>query len=259
MSTEPVDLIVENAIATITLRRPKKLNALTTDMLAELEASVARLERDGDVRVVLLTGEGDKAFCAGADISEWGALEALEFGRHWIFEGHRIFDRIARLRQPVIAVLNGITLGGGLELAATADLRIAEEHVRVGLPEARIGIIPGWSGTQRLVRRVGPSTVKRLIFTGEPVDATEALRLGLVDFVVAKNEGLAKAREIALTIAQRAPVALLVAKQLVNIAEGEEGPAAIEALAGAFAATTMDAKEGVDAFRGKRTPKFHGR
>src|SRR3954452_20377107 len=155
MSTEPVDLIVEDAIATITLRRPKKLNALTTDMLAELEASVARLERDGDVRVVLLTGEGDKAFCAGADIADWGALGPVEVGPHWIFEGHRIFDRIARLRQPGIAVLNGITLGGGLELAATADLRIAEEHVRVGLPESRIGIIPGWSGTQRLVRRVG--------------------------------------------------------------------------------------------------------
>jgi enoyl-CoA hydratase len=259
MSAENVRLDIEHAIATITLARSEKLNALTSGMLAQLEANAAKLERDDTIRVVLLTGEGEKAFCAGADIADWGALDPLAFGRQWVFEGHRIFDRLARLRQPLIAVLNGIAFGGGLELAAAADLRIAEEHVRVGLPETRVGIVPGWSGTQRLVRRVGPSTVKRLIFTGEPIDATEALRLGLVDFVCGKGEGLTRAREIAATIAARAPVAVQLGKQLVNVAEGEEGPAAVEALAGALAATTEDAKEGVAAFRGKRPAMFQGR
>ncbi len=259
MSAENVRLEVDGTLATITLARSEKLNALTSGMLAQLEANAARLERDDTIRVVLLTGEGEKAFCAGADIADWGALDPLAFGRHWVFEGHRIFDRLARLRQPLIAVLNGIAFGGGLELAAAADLRVAEEHARVGLPETRVGIVPGWSGTQRLVRRVGPSTVKRLIFTGEPIDAAEALRLGLVDFVCGKGEGLARARNIASTIAERAPVAVQLAKQLVNVAEGEEGSAAVEALAGALAATTEDAKEGVAAFRNKRPATFQGR
>ena len=239
--------------------RAAKLNALTTVMLEQLEAAAARLEREDAVQVVLLTGDGEKAFCAGADIADWGALDPLAFGRRWVWEGHRIFDRLARLRQPVIAALNGIAFGGGLELAATADLRVAEEHVRVGLPETRIGIVPGWSGTQRLVRRAGPSAVKRLVLTGEPVDAAEALRLGLVDFLCPKGQGLTRAREIAATIAERGPVAVQIAKQLVNLAEGEEGPAAVEALAGALAAMTEDAKEGVGAFRDKRQAKFRGR
>ena len=259
MSVENVRLEVEGVIATVTLARAAKLNALTTAMLEQLEAIAARLEREDGVRAVLLTGEGEKAFCAGADIADWGALDPLAFGRRWVWEGHRIFDRWARLHQPVIAVLNGIAFGGGLELACTADLRVAEEHVRLGLPETRVGIVPGWSGTQRLVRRVGPSAVKRLIFTGEPVDAAEALRLGLVDYVCGKGQGLTRAREIAGTIAERAPVAVRLGKQLVNVAEGEEGPAALEALAGALAATTEDAREGVSAFRDKRSAKFKGR
>jgi enoyl-CoA hydratase len=259
MSAENVRLEIEGAVATVTLARAAKLNSLTTAMLEQLEATAARLEREDGVRVVLLTGEGEKAFCAGADIADWGALDPLAFGRRWVWEGHRIFDRWARLQQPVIAVLNGIAFGGGLELAGTADLRIAEEHARVGLPETRVGIVPGWSGTQRLVRRVGPSAVKRLIFTGEAVDATEALRLGFVDYVCDKGQGLTRAREIAGAIVERAPVAVRLGKQLVNVAEREEGPAAVEALAGALAATTEDAKEGVAAFRGKRPAKFQGR
>jgi enoyl-CoA hydratase/carnithine racemase len=259
MSAENVRLEIEGAVATVTLARAAKLNSLTTAMLEQLEATAARLEREDGVRVVLLTGEGEKAFCAGADIADWGALDPLAFGRRWVWEGHRIFDRWARLQQPVIAVLNGITFGGGLELAGTADLRIAEEHARLGLPETRVGIVPGWSGTQRLVRRFGPSAVKRLIFTGEAVDATEALRLGFVDYVCGKGQGLTRAREIAGTIVERAPVAVRLGKQLVNVAEREEGPAAVEALAGALAATTEDAKEGVAAFRDKRPAKFQGR
>ncbi len=259
MSAGSVRIAIEGSVAVVTLARAAKLNALTSVMLEQLEAAAARLEREDDVRAVLLTGEGEKAFCAGADIADWGALDPLAFGRRWVWEGHRIFDRWARLRQPVVAVLNGIAFGGGLELAATADLRVAEDHVRVGLPETRIGIVPGWSGTQRLVRRAGPSAVKRLVLTGEPVDAAEALRLGLVDFLCPKGQGLERARTLAATIAERAPVAVQISKQLVNVAEGEEGPAVLEALAGALAGMTEDAKEGVAAFREKRAAAYRGR
>jgi enoyl-CoA hydratase/carnithine racemase len=258
--TEPlIRLETEGPVATVTLARPEKLNALTAGMLAELEAIAAGLERRDDIRVVLLTGSGPKAFCAGADIADWGSYAPLDFGRHWVREGHRIFDRWARLRQPLVAVVNGIAFGGGLELAACADLRIAEAHARLGLPEARIGIIPGWSGTQRLVRRVGPSAVKRLAFTGEPVDAEEALHLGLVDYVRPTGEGMAFARTLAASIAERAPIAVQTAKQLVNAAEGEETAAAFEAIAGALAASTDDAAEGVAAFRDKRAATFTNR
>jgi enoyl-CoA hydratase len=257
--TEHLRFERDGPVATITLARAVKLNALTSAMLARFMVIADELERDDDCRVVILTGEGGKAFCAGADIAEWSSLTPLEFGRRWVADGHRVFDRLARLRQPVIAVLNGIAFGGGLELAATADLRVAEAHVRVGLPETRVGIVPGWSGTQRLVRRAGSPAVKRLVLTGEPVDATEALRLGFVDEICATGEGLQRARELAGSIAARAPVAVQLAKLMVNVAEGEEQSAAIEILAGALAGTTADAREGAQAFRDKREPVFANR
>jgi enoyl-CoA hydratase/carnithine racemase len=257
--TDEIRLEGDGPVAIVTLARAAKLNALTRAMLARLVAIADELERDDACRVVILTAEGSKAFCAGADIAEWSALAPLEFGRLWVGEGHRVFDRLARLRQPLIAVLNGIALGGGLELAATADLRLAEAHARVGLPETRVGIVPGWSGTQRLVRRAGPSAVKRLVLTGEPVDAAEALRLGLIDEVCATGDGLRRARELACSIAVRAPVAVQLAKLMVNAAEGGEQSAAIEILAGALAGTTADAREGAQAFRDKREPVFANR
>lgn len=246
-------------LATLVLDRPDKLNALTPAMIAGLEDAADEIENAHDIRAVILTASGGRAFCVGADIGAWSALEPLDMWRRWVRTGHRAFDRLARLRQPLIAVLNGHALGGGLELAATADLRIAEVGARLGLPEAGIGTVPGWSGTQRLVRRVGPQSVRRLALTGEPVDCDTALRIGLVDEVCGQGQGLARAHTIAQSIVARSPVSVALAKQLINIAEGEETASAAEAMAGALAAYTDDGREGVASFREKRKPVFQNR
>jgi enoyl-CoA hydratase len=245
-------------VARITLARPAKLNVLDGAMLAALISAADAIEADGEVRVAILTGEG-RAFCAGADIAAWGGLEPLDMWRHWVPAGHRAFDRLARLRVPLIAVLNGHALGGGLELAATADIRIAEETATLGLPETGIGMVPGWSGTQRLVRRFGAQVVRRLALSGAILGAAEAERLGLVDEVVTAGEGTARAGQLADAIAARGPVAVGITKQLINAAEGEEAATAMEAMAGALTAYTDDLKEGVASFREKRAPTFHNR
>ena len=157
------------------------------------------IDADGSVRAAIITGEGEKSFCAGGDIEAWSALSPSDFGLAWVRHGHRAFDALARLRQPLIAALNGHTLGGGLELAATADFRIAEEHVKLGSPETGLGIIPGWSGTQRTVRRFGSQLVRRMALLGEVFTAEEGLRLGLVDEVAPQGQGLAAARAMAET------------------------------------------------------------
>lgn len=248
----------EAGVARITLARPEKLNALDRGMIDALAAAADAIEGDRDVRVALIAGEG-KAFCAGGDIAAWGGLEPLDMWRHWVRAGHRAFDRLARLRVPLVAVLSGHALGGGLELAATADFRIAEEQAKLGLPETGIGMVPGWSGTQRLVRRFGSRAVRRLALTGAVVQADEALRLGLVDEVVSRGEGTARALALAGTIAARGPVAVAIAKELINSAEGEETASAVEAIAGALTAYTDDLKEGVAGFREKRAPRFANR
>ena len=258
MTGAGVHYAVDGAVARITLARPEKLNALDMGMIEALAAAADAVEASRDVRVAILTGEG-KAFCAGGDIAAWGGLEPLDMWRHWVRAGHRAFDRLARLRVPLIAVLSGHALGGGLELAATADLRIAEAQAKLGLPETGIGMVPGWSGTQRLVRRFGAQTVRRLALTGAIVEAAEAGRLGLVDEVVPKGEGMDRATALAGVIAARGPVAVAVAKELINSAEGEETAAAVEAIAGALTAYTDDLKEGVAGFREKRAPRFANR
>ena len=170
--------------------------------------------------------------------------------------GHRAFDALARLRVPLIAALNGHTLGGGLELAACADFRIAESHVKLGSPETGLGIIPGWSGTQRTVRRFGAQTVRRMALLGEIFIAEEALKLGLVDSVVARDESLNAARQMASKLAARGPLAISVTKMLINAAEGEEVERPLEALAGLAVADGRELKTGVAAFREKRKPEF---
>jgi enoyl-CoA hydratase/carnithine racemase len=256
--TDPVLLAIDSGVATITLAQPDKLNALDEAMIAALGAFADELDGNPAVRVAIITGEG-KAFCAGGDIKAWGGLSPLEMGQHWVRQGHRVFDKLARLKVPLIAALNGHALGGGLELAATADIRICEAKAKLGLPETGIGMVPGWSGTQRLVKRFGARAVRRLSLTGEIVTAETALSMGLVDEVVEVGQGLGRARALAAMILTRGPVAVTVAKQLINAAEDEDVAASLEILAGALVSYTDDLKEGVAAFREKRRAEFHGR
>lgn len=250
-----ISLTVEGGIAQLRLTRPGKLNALDADMVSDLAVRCAEIERDSDIRVVILSGDG-KAFCAGGDIDAWSDAPPEEFGRHWVRDGHTAFDALARLRQPVIAVLDGPALGGGLELATCADIRIAEAQIRIGQPETGLGIIPGWSGTQRAVRRFGAQTVRRMALFGEVFTAQDALELGLVDKVVATGEGMAAAQTLAAQVIARSPRATELTKMLIAMAEGEERDRVAEALAGALAAGSPDLAEGLAAFRARRRPDF---
>lgn len=243
-------------MATVTIDRADKLNALDDAMVSRLQNVCREIEHNKEVRVVVLTGTGEKAFSAGGDIAAWSDTEAEEFGRFWVREGHDAFSAVARLRQPVIAVLNGHALGGGLELAACADLRIAEQHVKIGQPEPSLGIIPGWSGTQRVVRRFGSQLARRMAVFGEVFDAHQALELGLVDHVVPSGTGLQRARQLADTVSDRGPLATEITKMLINAAEGEEQERVLEALAGVAAASSVELQEGLAAFREKRKPRF---
>jgi enoyl-CoA hydratase len=249
-------LAIEGSTATLTIQRPEKLNALDFEMVLALERAAQLIDLAKDVRAAIITGAGDKSFCAGGDIAAWSEWSPEDFAMRWVRHGHRAFDALARLRQPLIAALNGHCLGGGLELAAATDLRIAVDHAKIGQPEAGIGVIPGWSGTQRAVRRFGAQAVRRMAVIGETFTAAQALDLGIVDHVVAKGEALATAKAAAARIAERAPTATQFTKLLVNAADGEEQEAAIEALAGYGAAASADLKEGIAAFRKRRPPDF---
>lgn len=258
MIMEPDDRIrldVDNGIGWLTIARRDKLNALDAGMTQALGAMCARIERDSRIRVVVLTGEG-KAFSAGGDIDAWSSESAVEFGRHWVRDGHTAFDALARLRQPVIAVINGHAFGGGLELAACADYRIAEAHVKIGQPETGLGIIPGWSGTQRAVRRFGAQLVRRMALFGERFSAEEAQSLGIVDRLAESGKGREEARKLAASVRALSPKATELTKMLINAAEGEETERVLESLAGRIAAESSDLSEGLEAFRLKRPPEF---
>jgi enoyl-CoA hydratase len=256
--SDSVRLEVSGGIATITLARPEKLNALDDVMVELLGRYADAIDSDRSVRAVILTGEG-KAFCTGGDIAAWRGLSPLDMGQGWVRSGHRVFDKLARMKPPVIAALNGHALGGGLELAIAADIRICEAQAKIGLPECGLGMIPGWSGTQRLVRRLGSSVARRLALTGEVFTAETALSLAVVDQVVDMGTALTQARVVAERILTRGPVATLVAKQLINAAEDEDRDATIEALASSVVSYTDDVKEGVTAFQEKRIPRYQGK
>lgn len=247
------------SIVRLTLARPAKLNAFNDDMLDELDAALSELERDRDTRVVILTAEGGKAFCAGADIKTWSDLEPLEMWRHWIASGNRLFDRLARLCQPVIAAIDGIAYGGGLELALCADIRIATPTSRFALPETGIGTVPGWSGVRRLVKLTGLARAKSMVLTGEPMTSETALASGLISEIVDQSKLEQRSIALAEAIAARAPVATQLAKAMLDQAADEEPGHAIQGFASAVSAFSEDGQEGTAAFKEKRSPTFKGR
>ena len=246
------------AVATVVLDRAAKLNALTPDMLEDLAHIASRLDADASIHCVILSAAGEKAFCVGADINAWAALDPLDMWRRWVRRGHQVFDLWARLRVPVIAAINGHALGGGLELAAVADIRIASDSAEFGLPEASIGTCPGWSGTQRLVSLIGASQVKYLALAGQRIDAREARRIGLVHEHVDAADVRERCLELAARVCMLAPVAVQLTKQIIDAGQGEGLANALESMAGALAATTADAREGVTSFREKRAPAYRG-
>ncbi len=254
MTDARLALSFDGPVAHLRLCRGDKLNALDAEMVAALLPLCREIDRS-DARVAILSAEG-KAFCAGGDIAAWSNLSPDDFGHRWLRDGHQAFDALARLRQPLIAVLNGPCLGGGLELAACADLRIAEAHVKLALPETGLGIIPGWSGTQRASRRFGAQLIRRMALMGEVFDADQALALGLVDQVVPSGQGMEAALIVARRIAARSPRATALTKQLINAAEGEDRERTLEVLAGALAAGSDDLAKGLSAYREKRQPHF---
>src|ERR1700733_7348324 len=194
-------------IAQITLNRPKVLNALNRALFAELDAALDEIAADESVRAVILTGAGEKAFAAGADIQELAQLSAAE-GQQLALKGQRIFSKLENLGKPAIAAINGFALGGGCELAMSATIRIASETARLGQPEVKLGLLPGYGGSQRLPRLVGKGAAFKLLLTGDMISASEALRIGLVDEVVPAAELLPRVRALAATIASMAPVAI---------------------------------------------------
>lgn len=245
-----------NDLAVLTLSNDAKLNALTTDMLRALEAHLSDIEHNNDIRAVIVTGVGSKAFCCGADIAAWGSLGPVEFARHWVREGHRVFDRLARFSKPTIGAVNGHAFGGGLELAACCDIRMMAPHATLAMPEAKVGIVPGWSGTQRMTRLLPEPVVKEMVLFGRRIPAERALALGFAADVV--ESALDAAYEIAASLADVSPRANELAKAMIHGAVGEDTGAAIETLGSGAAAASADRDEGVQAFLEKRAPKFNG-
>jgi len=251
---------VSERIATITFNRPKSLNALTPATVRELKTALSELSVREDVGVVLLTGAGEKAFIAGADIAEMGQftpLQALDFA----LLGQEVLGFIERMPQPVIGVVNGFALGGGCEVAMACDLLIAADTAKFGQPEVNLGIIPGYGGTQRLPRLVGRNIAKELVLTGDMITAQRAYEIGLVNRVVPGAELMAAARELAGKILSRGPVAVRMAKMAMNRGlDLDLGNAcALEASLFAAGFATADRAEGISAFLEKRKPHFTGK
>ncbi|WP_419914509.1 enoyl-CoA hydratase/isomerase family protein [Hoeflea sp.] len=250
-------LIRHGTIAELRLDNPSKLNAFTTEMLRSLETHCAELDRDDTVSAVVITAEESRAFCAGADIKAWAELEPWEFARYWVREGHRVFDRLARLSKPTIAALNGHAFGGGLEFAATADIRTMAPEATLALPEAGVGIVPGWSGTQRLVRLLGEPLVKEMALLGRRINAERAYAAGFVAEI--SDDPRTAALAIAEGLSDKSKRSIEAAKYMIHAAVGEDRDATIETLAAGMVAPTTDRDEGVSAFREKRKPNFPGR
>ena len=248
------------AVATVTIDRPKALNALNQATLRELGQAVADLDADADVRAVVLTGGGEKAFVAGADIAEMAGMK-VEEARRFSLGGGQVAEAIAASPRPWIAAVNGFALGGGCELALACDFVYASRTAKFGQPEVNLGVIPGFGGTQRLMRRVGIAKAKELVFSGDIVGADEALRIGLADAVFEAAELLAKARAMAEKIASKGPLAIASAKRIMDLGQSMHLGHACTLEADTFASLfdTADQKEGMKAFLEKRPAAFAGK
>ena len=259
---EYTNLILEqnDAIAVLTINRPKALNALNADTLTELSTVLDELGRDSSVKVVILTGSGEKAFVAGADISQMKELNALE-GRRFGQLGQATFRKLELMPQPVIAAINGFALGGGCELAMACDLRLASENAKFGQPEVTLGLTAGFGGTQRLPRLLGTGLASELLFTGDLIDAQEAYRIGLVNHVYPLETLMEEALKLANRIAGRAPAAVQLSKSAIQRGMNMDLDSAQAYEAEVFVLTfsTNDQKEGCTAFLERRKPIFEGR
>jgi enoyl-CoA hydratase len=260
MTGEPVRAETRDGIRTLTVDRPEKLNALNASVLDALDARIREAETDGTLRCLIVTGAGEKAFIAGADIGELVKLTPLD-GREHARRGQAVVERIENLPIPSIAAINGYAYGGGLELALACTLRVASENARMGLPETSLGILPGYGGTQRLARLLGTSRAAELILTSEKgITAADAGRLGLVNRVVPAGQALAAAMDLAQAIVKNGPIACRYALEAIR--RGREMPLsgglAYEATLFGLCASTQDMKEGMTAFLEKRSAKFTG-
>ncbi len=260
MGFETIELQIEGGIATITLTRPKALNALNLAMVGELEQAVQQVRDDPTVRVVVITGAGDKAFAAGADITEFKGMGAVDA---WMFtqQLQRLYLEIERMPKPVIAAINGYALGGGCELLLACDIVYASERAKIGQPEVNLGIIPGAGGTQRLSRLIGKQRAKEMVFTGDIIGAEEAWNLGLLNKVIAHDQLMTEVKKLAEKLAAKGAVALKAAKEAVEEGYdiGLERAVANEGKLFGLCFGTEDKVEGVNAFLEKRPPNFKGR
>ena len=260
MDYQNILFAVEDGIATITINRPKALNALNQATVSELKDVVEKIAADKAIKVVIITGAGAKSFVAGADIKEMASKNAAE-GREWGQFGQNVFTEIENLPQPVIAAINGFALGGGCELACACDFRYAAENAKFGQPEVGLGITPGFGGTQRLPRVVGRGYGKEMIFRANMIDAQEAHRIGLVNKVVPQEELMDTCKKVAKEIMGNAPIAVQLAKTAINRGINCDVVTGIAYEDEVFALcfSTADQKEGMDAFVNKRAKHFQGK
>jgi enoyl-CoA hydratase len=249
-------LEVENGIAVVTIHRPKSLNALNSETLAELSECFSDIEKRDDVKVLILTGSGEKSFAAGADISEMVNNDAIG-GRKMALLAKAAFEKLENMRQVTLAAVNGFALGGGCEIAMACDIRVASENAKFAQPEVGLGTIPGFGGTQRLARLVGKGRAKELIFTTDMIDAQEAYRIGLANKVVPLSELLAKCKEMAKKIMAQSSYAVSLAKAAINAGLDVDLNSGLKLEADLFGLTfaTADKKEGMTAFVEKRKEK----
>jgi enoyl-CoA hydratase/carnithine racemase len=252
-------LEINDSVATITINRPEKRNSITPEMLENLEQIVSQVANDKSVRLVLLQGSGDKAFSTGADLNAFSAHDRDSARRNWIPDGHRIYRRLAQLPQVSIAILNGDALGGGLELALACDFRVGKRGARVGLPEVSIGTFPGWGGTGRLVDVIGLNRAKQLILAGTTIDMETAFQWGLANILFDGDLSEESFQQFISPFLKVSPIAQQIGKQVMAAFENKTNSEVLEALAGSLSVTTNDFKEGVDAFKNKRSANFEGK